>query len=605
MSDDLDTERKLRLLEMTFVRVIVSAMYTTLVGCALIGIAIMQGFDWHPVALWTIEIIMLLPAYKLLLNKFRKDLVHHQNTAVGQSLESFHRLWHQRVQMMAALLGILVGILTFINREVPSFEFLLLIAVIIAIMMATNSAHQTPVLSIYYTYYCFAWGGTMLTMPWVFPDHWVHLTFLALIHSGSTAVDARRVNRFFIHQVALEQQSQKLAEKAREAELSAINALQSKNEFLATASHDLRQPLHALNLNVEAFSLTSANPEQRAFLQDIRYCARTLTQMFNAILDLSKLESDTTRIQRKAINLNNVLSDMARVFSAEAHIRGLDFRLRLPSRAVIIESDDNLIRQIVTNLLQNAMRYTPHGSVLLALRASPVIRIDVIDTGVGIAASDQSRIHQPFYRAGVGFSDSLSSHGLGLAVVARCAKILNADHGFRSVPGRGSRFWVRFPSSVSSLLSAVPAEPPTYSVENIAGVLQGDKCLILEDDSMVAQGWEKLLRITGLEVEVIADHKQLEELLSGNYQPDYALCDLRLRSGDNGYTLLQQIMRARPGTFCALVSGELSAQELADAADDGVPVLQKPVDAMEIIALLRLWRSMRLDSQTQHPQPLP
>jgi signal transduction histidine kinase/CheY-like chemotaxis protein len=590
----LDTERRLRLLEMSFVRITVSFGYTLLVGFAMLTWAVLEGFPWLPMALWTLVYILLFPVMRWYLKQFRASL----GAALPEgepALQPCYRHWYRTVLVLAALHGGLVGSLTLINAGVPSFEFLLLLTVIIAIMQATNAAHQTPVLKIYYTYYSLAWGGTLLTMPIVFSERWPYLLGLGLIHAGSTALDAKRINRFFSRQVELEQRSALLAEKAGRAEQEAITALRQKNEFLATASHDLRQPLHALNLNVEALAQAVEEPRHHALIGDIQSCIKTLAIMFNSILDLSKLESGQSIIELRPLDLKALLADMSRVFAAEAKLRKLEFRLHLPKYPVIIESDENLLRQIVTNLLQNALRYTESGGVLLALRVQGMPRLEVIDTGIGIADADKPLIHQLFFRARVGFSDSINSHGLGLAVVDRCVTLLGAKHGFRSRPGHGSRFWVVFPASRAIASVLMPAPDTTEKLGNISDVLKGDRCLIIEDDPMVARGWRSFLTPTGMHIEVTADFTNTAGLLAGGYQPDYVLCDLRLRSGDNGYSVLQHVMSVCPGASCAMVSGEFDAPELAEAAEEGIPVLHKPVSPGELLRILLLWRSARQD----------
>ena len=346
----LDTARRLRLLELSFARIAVATFYTLFVGVAMLIWAAIEGFPLLPMTIWTLAFFVLSPAARSSLNEFRKELPLARD--IGEpALTKMHQRWYRRVLLYAAFLGSLLGILGLVNAQAGSFEFQLLLTVIVAIMMATNAAHQTPVLNIYYTYYLLAWGGTLASLPIIFPEHWPYLLGLGAIHAGSLAIDARRINRFFVNQVELEQQSAELAEEAR-------LALQQKNEFLATASHDLRQPLHALNLNVEALSLSKPGQDSRELQEDIKACARNLTQMFNSILDLSKLEAGGALIEKRPINVNLFLVDMSHVFAAEARQRKLDFRLRLPRNAVVIETDENLLRQIVSNLLQNAIRYT-------------------------------------------------------------------------------------------------------------------------------------------------------------------------------------------------------------------------------------------------------
>ena len=579
----LDTARQLRLLELSFARIAVATLYTLIVGVAMLIWAVIEGYPLLPMTIWTLAFFVLSPVARRSLNEFRKELTLARD--LGEpALTKMHRRWYRRVWIFAALLGSLLGILGLANVQSASFEFQLLLTVIVAIMMATNAAHQTPVLNIYYTYYGLAWGGTMASLPIIFPEQWPYLLGLGAIHAGSLAVDARRINRFFVNQVELEQRSAQLADEAR-------LALQQKNEFLATASHDLRQPLHALNLNVEALSLSKPGQDSKEIQEDIRACARNLTQMFNSILDLSKLEAGGSLIQKRPINVNLFLVEMSHVFAEEARQRQLDFRLRLPRNVVVIETDENLLRQIVSNLLQNAMRYTESGGILLGLRDYQYPRIEVIDTGIGIFEEDKHHIHQPFYRGRVGFTESVNSHGLGLAVVSRCADLLGAQHGFRSRPDHGSRFWVSFAAGSKTAWSFQIDAPPKSNFPPYTNTLVGDRCLIVEDDPIVAQGWQNFLKHTGLELAIAADRQQTDALLESGFRPDYVLCDLRLRSGDNGYSVLLSILAVCPDASGAMVSGEFNAKELLEAAEEGIAVLQKPVSPELLMQIFMSWRA--------------
>lgn len=585
----LETERRLRLLEMTFVRITVAAGYMLLIGLALMGWAALEGFLVVGMVLWTLAFAFLWPSVFYALKKFRHDFA--LTIELGEpALSHFYRQWFRKILLFSAVLGGLMGVLTLVNAKAQSFEYLLMLAVVIAIIQATGAA---PVLKIYQTYYMLSWGGTLATLPIVFPGHWPYFLVLGLIHAASIAHHAKRVSRFFYQQVELEQWSTQLAEKARTAEQQAQIALQQKNEFLATASHDLRQPLHALNLNVEALRHLDLGKQPQALLEDVQVCARNLTQMFNSILDLSKLESGGTFVDMRTVDLTRLLADLGRVFAAEAGQRRLNFRLRLPKHAVYIYSDENLVRQIVTNLLQNALRYTTHGGVLLALRVRQSPQVEVVDTGIGIAEEDKPLIHQPFYRARVGFSAKSDSHGLGLAVVGRCVAMLGAQHGFRSRPGHGSRFWVRFAHTPKPDAPMTIETRSVVAIGEYAGTLMGDRCLIVEDDPLVVRAWQSFLIPTGLELFITADGDGTLAVLNRGFEPHYVLCDLRLRSGDNGYAILQSVLAACPEASGAMVSGEFDAPELVEAAEEGIPVLKKPVSPVELIQLFLLWRSMR------------
>jgi CheY-like chemotaxis protein len=409
---------------------------------------------------------------------------------------------------------------------------------------------------------------------------------------------ARNTHRFYVHQVWLEERSAELAEQYKQAKDALETTLQAKNQFLTTASHDLRQPVHAVGMMIEAVSQRNQDASLAPLLNDLKSGVRSVNFMFNSLLDLSKIESGAIAVRSEAVAAECMMYDIATLFSEEAKRRGLSLRLFESKHEVVVHADPVLLRQAIINLVHNALRYTPKGGVLLgARRRGGNWQLEVCDTGVGVAQDDQANIHSPFYTKAHAWNINDAGHGLGLAVVARCAALMDAQYGMASRLGRGTRCWLRLPAVKpdSALLGNVECVQhlASTSLRNLAGT-----CLIVEDDPQVGNAWMMLLQAWGIDVRLAPDGASAYIELDGGFLPQAIFCDQRLRSGESGFDVLRALLERCPTAHGAMVSGELHSPELAQAHADGYVVLKKPLNVEELHAVLSRW----LQPVLRHPQ---
>ncbi len=280
------------------------------------------------------------------------------------------------------------------------------------------------------------------------------------------------------------------------------------------------------------------------------------------------------------------------MFEHEARDRQLELRLHLPSTSAIAHTDPNLLRQVVLNLLQNALRYTERGGVLLAVRRrGQHWQVEVCDTGIGVAEEAQADIYLPYFRQEHAWGAQSEGHGLGLSVVARCASLLNAPIEMKSRLGRGSRFWISLPvvsqedlpnnqAHHSALLADCEAAPPP---------LNRGHCLIVEDDPQVSRAWQLLMQSWGVDARVVSNSVEALACLDAGFKPKVIFCDERLRAGESGFELLQALMVRLPDAHGAMVSGEFNSPALRQAEDDGYLVFRKPLEAHLIHDVLNRW----------------
>jgi two-component system, sensor histidine kinase len=251
----------------------------------------------------------------------------------------------------------------------------------------------------------------------------------------------RREQAELNRQLELALQQAEAANRAKTVALEQAEAAnRAKTRFLASASHDLRQPIHTLSLFGGALSMRTLDPESRRIVQRMNTALGVLTSQLDSLLDISKLDAKVMHVSRSAVALRPFLERMQQEFAPAARTKGLAFTLDCP-RDAIVTTDPMLLERIVRNLLDNAIKYTDRGGVSIsAARAAEAILVDIADTGRGIPEEEQKRVFEEFYQLGNPERDRTKGLGLGLAIVQRLADLLQIDWRMDSAPGRGTRF---------------------------------------------------------------------------------------------------------------------------------------------------------------------
>jgi signal transduction histidine kinase/CheY-like chemotaxis protein len=370
----------------------------------------------------------------------------------------------------------------------------------------------------------------------------------------------------------------------RTAQLAAAN--QAKTRFLAAASHDLRQPMHALALTVGELRDTARAPALAALARRIERSVAALEDLLDALLDISKLDAGAVAPEKRAFPLQSVLGPLADELGPAAAEKGL--RLRVVPTALWTASDPTLLRRILLNLAANAVRYTREGGVVVGCRRrGGAAEIVVADSGIGIALADQARIFEEFYQAGNAQRDRAQGLGLGLAIVDRAARLLGHAITVKSQLGRGSAFGVRV-----AIVAPGPARPAA-TAGGAGTLLAGLKVLVVDDEPDVRAALDGLLRRWGCGVATAASGA--EALASGRESPDLVLCDLRLGGDESGLDVLDRLKaRWGAGLHGIVVTAEVSPERIAEARARGCRVLRKPVRPAKLRALVEQLLSERV-----------
>lgn len=551
-----------------------------------------------PLLLWWLGMAFMACVFVGLRRQLRRDL-----GAAVPSAELPARLqrW-ERVMGRMALLNAGSWALAIPLTHGSGHEFRLFIYLVLCGVVASAATFLAPAAAVFKRFFGVLYGAMLLAVVWYFPNRGLYLLPLLMLYGATIARHAWGARQLMLQQWAQERDRQLLAERYLAAKEQAEQALEAKSRFLSAASHDLRQPLHALGLLVETARQRNADGALAGVLDDAQACAQSLGTMCNDLLDLSRLENGTWELRAQVMDLRILLGDATRLFAAEARQRGLVLRWRvargMDSR---VRVDEALLRQMVFNLLHNALRYTQRGGVLLAARVhGGGWRIEVWDTGLGIAAEDRPHVFAPHFRARSGQAarraaqpaadhlPGVSSQGLGLAVVAAAARRMGVEHGLLSTPGRGSCFWLQLPSSLNVQAALPQSEGPSEGPQAQARppLLQG-RCWVVDDDAQVARALAGLLRDWGLQVDVAATGREVADWLAAGQHPDFVLCDHHLAQGENGFALLQNVLAQSPQAAGALLSGESSPALEQEAQELGYLLLRKPVDPLALLALLQ------------------
>lgn len=359
-----------------------------------------------------------------------------------------------------------------------------------------------------------------------------------------------------------------------EARRDAERANRAKSQFFAAASHDLRQPLHALRLFLGVLAMGQHPPRTRDLIDKMDQSLKTTEELLNSLLDLARLEAGVIEPSVETVDLAGLLVRLEQVFGIEAEHAGLTLRV-VPCR-IPVRSDPMLLERILRNLLSNALRYTRHGRVLLGCRRQgDRLRIEVWDTGPGIPPDQMPKIFEEFYQIAPPGHERRQGLGLGLAIVARLAILLDHPVGVRSTPGRGSVFSVTVPVATAGRPPAAetPAPPP-------AAVFAGTLVAVVDDEPSVLSAMSLTLTSWGCEAVAAETAETLvDRLIARGRTPDLVIADLRLRNGENGMALIATLRRQFAKTIPGIIlTGDTTPELGGEAARMGLVLLYKPVN---------------------------
>jgi len=364
---------------------------------------------------------------------------------------------------------------------------------------------------------------------------------------------------------------------AEEAQHKAEKANLSKSHFLAAASHDLRQPLHAIMLFASLLDKHSSIEQRNILLMHIRTAAESLNHLFSGILDLSRLDAGAIEPEMTNVYLAPLIESLSLEFSAKARQKNLAFETNNAEIAGL--TDPFLLERALRNLLDNALKYTPSGHIKLSLTETDKnVCISVEDTGIGIEEQFQETIFNEFYQLGNPARNPEHGTGLGLSIVRRLCELMGHERELHSCINKGSRF--------SILLQ--PAERHHFEIRTHMGpidftALAGLRILIVDDDIHVRVAMEHLLQSWNCFGIIAASLEDVASIASAISEPPHALiADYRLANNQDGFDVIRTVRRYWPQIPAAIFTGDTDAHWREPVEMKNIPIFQKPVEAEQI-----------------------
>jgi signal transduction histidine kinase len=371
----------------------------------------------------------------------------------------------------------------------------------------------------------------------------------------------------------------KVVERTHQLELANL----AKSRFLAAASHDLRQPLHALGLFVGQLRNRLESSEREHVVERVETSLAGLNELFDALLDISKLDAGVLMTNPVAFPINRLLEKLRATFAEAAAAKGL--ALRIVPNSAWVRTDPILLERILLNLVSNAVRYTPKGRVLVGCRRQvEAIVVEVWDTGPGIPTDQHESIFGEFVRLDKRDGRSQPGLGLGLAIVQRLCELMKLPKTLESTLGKGSRFSVTVPLAASQIAPPERSKPAPAIASPTCPVV-----VVVDDDAPTLEAMNGLLRGWNCSVYSFSSAKEaLESVSSCNGQPpDLIIADYSLPDGKSGVELITDLRSAIGADIVAfLISGDTSPDRLREVCASGLQLLHKPVAPIALRAML-------------------
>ena len=425
--------------------------------------------------------------------------------------------------------------------------------------------------------------STVLWSVHIFP--WPFSVGLASLYVVVLSI-AKNFAKTFEDSVRLRFRNERLYQELATERDQSIAANVAKSKFIAVASHDLRQPMHAVNVYLELINLDNLPAVEKKSLAKIKSSITTLNAMFDSLLNISKLDADAMPINPRVFRLDELATTVCDLTEAKATSKGL--MLHVSHSDLLVHGDKLMLQQIISNLVSNAIQYTEHGQVDVRFESEQnCLVIQVSDTGCGIAESEQQHIFNQFYRA----DNTRALHdglGLGLSIVQRLCHLIGADIRVISAQGQGSTFIVTTPFPISASAEEIyAAQQVTPKIQDARRSLQGKYIAVIEDNPIIVDAYRQTLANKGAYVQVLSEQpSELDAQLATIDRIDCILSDYRL-SQTTGDVLIQKLRDNYNKEIPAIiVTADTSPSHINLFAQLNVQVLHKPISFHDVAAAI-------------------
>ncbi|WP_370263698.1 hybrid sensor histidine kinase/response regulator [Limnobacter sp.] len=389
----------------------------------------------------------------------------------------------------------------------------------------------------------------------------------------------RNLEKTVVDSIRLRFQNSDLVDALTRQKELAEQANVAKTQFLAAASHDLRQPLQAIELLTDALGRDLANHPSRKLLDLIQDAGKGLRDLLNGLLDSSRIHASAINTKPQHIELHTLLSRVQHDFAPAAAQKGLDLRLR--STRLWVYTDPQLLERIIRNFVDNAIKYTPHGRVLIGCRRhGDTLRVEVHDTGIGIPSMAQELVFNEFHQLSNPEHDKSKGLGLGLFIVKNLARVMGLQVGLHSVPGQGSSFFIGLPICAPA---DTPSAASAQKADNPAEPIRGKTVLLIDDDAVIRTSVVEMLKRWHCSTVIAASAEEaLQVLLAQGVVPDAIVADYRLGNNANGVQAIEALQKQLGHIPAVILTGDTSTDRIVEAQESGHLIMHKPLSAAQL-----------------------
>jgi signal transduction histidine kinase/FixJ family two-component response regulator len=489
--------------------------------------------------------------------------------------------WQHAMTLAAVISGLVWGAAGWMFYLPESQAGLMFVTIMLAGMAAGSAVSQSSWLPAQFAYAVPTLTPIALRYLLEGGELWL-VGLMSLVFLAAMLGFSRRLCRTLVSAIRLRIEKQALVRQLNDEKQRAEEANAAKSKFLAAASHDLRQPLHAMNLFVEALRRERDPIKAADVVAHLGASAQALEELLNELLDISKLEAGMFQPQVGVIDLQKLFDALAREFVPVAEDKGIE--LGFVATRTMVRSDPHMLGRILRNIVANAVRYTVKGAVLVGCRRKGgAVAVAVYDTGPGIAPEHHEAIFREFYQLGNPERDRRKGLGLGLAIVDGLCRVLGHRLTLKSRPGRGSAFLVQMPTASAD---EVPEQVPAPETVDIAGW----QVLVIDDEPAICQAMADVLSSWGCGVLTAESGEEaVAHLAARGFAPDVIVADYRLREGCTGADAIAKVRRHLGRAVpAAILTGDTAPERLREATASGYVLLHKPVKPHRLrVALIR------------------
>lgn len=564
----------------------VGAATSTFIGALLIGVVLAADVPAPWVATWVL--VYLGPALWRI--RFSRQLLRGKRPADTGAL--------QRFLALALFNGAWTGALPLLFFAALSVEARLALTVVTLLALTAGAATFAS----YRPGYLWVLAFSLPPLVWSWAVYggersWI-VTVTLLVFGALMARLSRHLAEVFERSVVIRFEREQVVEQLRRekalteaARQRAEEASRAKSRFLANASHDLRQPAHALGLFTGVLEDTAQTRQHREIARHIAAASRVLGDLLDNLLDISRLDAGIVSVSPQPVALKSLLERLAADTRRLATDRPIEVGVECDDLMVML--DPVLTERALRNLLDNALKFTTEGRIDLRARArGGQLALSVSDSGCGIAADQCDLIFEEFYQVGNAERDHRKGLGLGLSIVSRLVTLMGGRVRVDSTPGQGTTFTLELPLQPVDTGDEVGPGGLPQRLD-----LAGWRVLVIDDEEMVRAGMRELLGSWGAEVDEAEGLAEAEILLRQRQQalrlPPQAspwrtcLCDLRLRQGEDGIVTARRLRERLPGLPIMLITGDTAPVRIEQATHSGLPLLHKPVAPAQLAQALR------------------